>query len=300
MAHRNNFQPAGADEEREPSRVVVEAQRNPPPRLNATPQLDPNRFKFGKKALGDEAFGERLRILSDTHLFPKKFQRPGVNVAPESYDIELAILQRMVIHDLQDQLVNLTNDIHNSRNVSRGMMVVAGRLLREYTEAIRNYDFMREQNSLAKSMDTIDPFLITTKTRPGFMMLREHNMIPVPTDPPAWLRRVEKNIDEDQEWDRNQCILPGGSRSQRQEFIERKGLLERLTMGVAGGTALIIPMLIMVLHKDLLTTLLVTSVSTLIFAGLLAIGGKGLKGDTVLAAIAAYAAVLVVFVGASS
>lgn len=153
---------------------------------------------------------------------------------------------------------------------------------------------------MAKSLDTTDPFLITTRTRPGFMLLREHNMIPVPTDPPGWLRRVEKNIDEDQEWDRSRCILPGGSRSQRQEFIERKGLVERLTMGIAGGTAMIVPMLIMVLHKDLLTTLLVTSVSTLAFAGLLAIGGQGLKGDTVLAAVAAYAAVLVVFVGASS
>lgn len=133
MAHRSRYEPERAEEEREPSRLVVEAQRNPPPRLNATPQLDPDRFKFGKHALGDKPFGERLRILCDTHLCPKKFEGPDIDVAPESYDIELAILPRMVIHDLQDQLVNLTNDIHNSPNASRGMMAVAGRLLREYS-----------------------------------------------------------------------------------------------------------------------------------------------------------------------
>lgn len=59
-------------------------------------------------------------------------------------------------------------------------------------------------------------------------------------------------------------------------------------------------MLIMVLHEDLLTTLLVTSISTLLLAAVLALKGQGLKGETVLAAVAAYAAVLVVFVEASS
>ncbi|POS70454.1 hypothetical protein DHEL01_v211147 [Diaporthe helianthi] len=279
--------------------MVWPAERNPPPRLNATPQMDPNRFKYGKHALGERDFEERLRVLCDTHLFPKKFLDSNDD-EPESYDIELAILQRMVIHDLQDQIVVLTHKIHNSTKADRGMVENAEILLKRYTEAIRNYDFMNEQNSLAKSMDNLDPFLITTKTRAGFLLLRDHDMIPVPTDPPSWLRRVEKNIHKNHEWNKTRCILPGGSRSQKQQLMERKGLVARLTMGIAGGTAMIVPMVVMVLHKDLLTTLLVTSFSTLTFAGTLAMTGEGLTGETVLAAVAAYAAVLVVFVGASS
>lgn len=159
---------------------------------------------------------------------------------------------------------------------------------------------MREKKHLATSLGNIDPFLITTKTRLGFMLLREHNMIPAPEDGHNALRRVQNKIDEDYEWNKKRCILPEDSRSQRQREVERAELLQRLWMGVAGGLALIVPMLIMVLHRDLITTLLVASVSTLLFAGVLALRGQGLKGETVLSAVAAYAAVLVVFVGASS
>lgn len=83
-------------------------------------------------------------------------------------------------------------------------------------------------------------------------------------------------------------------------MIDVAQLWERLWMGILGGLALIGPMLLMVLHKDLLTTLVTTSVATLLFAVALALLGTRLRGETVLASVAAYAAVLVVFVGTSS
>lgn len=62
---------------------------------------------------------------------------------------------------------------------------------------------------------------------------------------------------------------------------------------------LISPMLLMVLHSDRTTSLATTSVATMLFALALAISGRDLAGKDVLGAVAAYAAVLVVFVGTS-
>jgi branched-subunit amino acid transport protein len=70
-------------------------------------------------------------------------------------------------------------------------------------------------------------------------------------------------------------------------------------MGAFGGIALIGPMLLMSLHRDLETSLITCSVATALFTVALAISGKNLKGQEVLGATAAYAAVLVVFVGTS-
>lgn len=58
-------------------------------------------------------------------------------------------------------------------------------------------------------------------------------------------------------------------------------------------------MILMVLKPDRNTSLVTVSVATVLFIRVLAIGGKGLGGKDVLAATAAYAAVLVVFVGTS-
>jgi len=71
----------------------------------------------------------------------------------------------------------------------------------------------------------------------------------------------------------------------------------RLAMAFFGGIALIGPMLIMVLQPSRNTCLITTSVATFLFATLLALGARDSTGKDVLAATAAYAAVLVVFVG---
>jgi len=84
------------------------------------------------------------------------------------------------------------------------------------------------------------------------------------------------------------------------EARERKDAIsERLWMGAFGGVAVIAPMLIMSLHRDLKTSLITSSVATMLFALELALHGENLKGQEVLGATAAYAAVLVVFVGTS-
>jgi len=75
-----------------------------------------------------------------------------------------------------------------------------------------------------------------------------------------------------------------------------KALLERFAMAMFGGIALIGPMLLMVLHKDRATNLSTTSVATLLFAAIIARFSSGTP-EVIVGVVAAYTAVLVVFVG---
>jgi len=73
----------------------------------------------------------------------------------------------------------------------------------------------------------------------------------------------------------------------------------KIAMAVFGGMTLLVPMLIMVLHPGIITVLVTTSVSVLVVAVTLAAIVKEADAKDVVLATLAYAAVLVVFVGAS-
>lgn len=82
---------------------------------------------------------------------------------------------------------------------------------------------------------------------------------------------------------------------------EKKSLfLSRLAMALFGGLALIVPMLIMTLHQTKLTTLLTTSLFVAVVAVALAWWMEDAQNKDIIAATAAYAAVLVVFVGSGT
>jgi hypothetical protein len=76
--------------------------------------------------------------------------------------------------------------------------------------------------------------------------------------------------------------------------------VRRLLTALFGGLALIGPMLIMRLHPTLLTQLLTASLFILVFGCVLAWFLENADETYIASASAAYAAVLVVFVGASS
>lgn len=151
---------------------------------------------------------------------------------------------------------------------------------------------MAEKAIHARRTGEPDPFQITTEHTLGLLLMRDAGLIP---DEGQDVKAVDGK--KYRHWGN---ILPGYSRTERYNAASLAQIRERLWMGIAGGLALIVPMIIMVLKKDLLTTLLTTSSATLLFAGVLAIAPTDIRGETVLAAVAAYAAVLVVFVGASS
>ena len=80
----------------------------------------------------------------------------------------------------------------------------------------------------------------------------------------------------------------------------KKAFTGRVAMALFGGVSLIVPMLVMTLHPSQNTSLITTSIATFMFAIALALGATDTAGKDVLAATAAYAAVLVVFVGTST
>ena len=89
-------------------------------------------------------------------------------------------------------------------------------------------------------------------------------------------------------------------KSQRRDRVARRlGMRNRLIAAVFGGLSLIVPMLIMAIRPSQVKTLVTSSVAVLLFAVGLAWKSTA-KIETLLATTAAYAAVMVVFVGVNS
>lgn len=93
----------------------------------------------------------------------------------------------------------------------------------------------------------------------------------------------------------------GGYSSQQQSRLQQtEEFLSRLRMALFGGCSLIAPMLIMRLYPTLVTVLVTASVCILAVSIILAFYMRDAQKRDILAATAAYAAVLVVFVGTTS
>lgn len=136
--------------------------------------------------------------------------------------------------------------------------------------------------------ETKDPFLITSQTTLGTRILQECGLID--------RRRGEVAPGQD-------ILLPqmpGGTRTQEINSARLHDLGMRLGMAVFGGAALLGPMLIMILKEGKTTNLVTTCVSVFIFALAIALWWDDAKPNDIMGAVAAYAAVLVVFVGVSS
>ena len=85
-------------------------------------------------------------------------------------------------------------------------------------------------------------------------------------------------------------------REWKQQRLASK-LWKRIEMALFGGVVVVAPMLIMALHRTLLTTLLTTSLFVLVVGLVLACSMDTAEPKDILTATAAYAAILVVFVG---
>lgn len=169
---------------------------------------------------------------------------------------------------------------------------------------------MFEKKEDASTPGGVDPFLITSQDRLGFILFKQQGTFHGihKTDRSGNSISAEDlcrtKIEDAENWDDGVNILPGMSRYEIGDFIKTRKFLERLSLGIIGGMAIIVPMLVMALVNNFITSLVVTSVATILFAIVLALPplgsfGSDLDGQTVLGAVAAYAAILVVFVGTS-
>jgi uncharacterized membrane protein len=101
-------------------------------------------------------------------------------------------------------------------------------------------------------------------------------------------------------WDISGILLEEHRQKQEKRRRETKAFVLRLYMAAFGGLALIGPMLIMTLHSSKVTSLVTTSIFVTVVAALLAYFFQDATPKDIMGATAAYAAVLVVFVGAST
>jgi hypothetical protein len=174
--------------------------------------------------------------------------------------------------------------------------------------ALKDWEYIKDCARKGKN----DPFLVSSENTLDLQLLKEVGK--------SWRREAKQA--EDDLWE-SEKYLPekfdadttlfrklaepvdmgklkmfGGSRTLMNQKEAFEQFLKRISMACIGGAFLIGPMLIMVLHQSLLTTLLTASIGVATFGLIMALFLE--KPFDVLSGTAAYAAVLVVFVGTSS
>ncbi len=136
-----------------------------------------------------------------------------------------------------------------------------------------------------------DPFFVTGERFVDRMMMQSAMRdMENEADP---LRQAEAGRRWETARDRPKPI--GGTRDGRYWEMWFKGFRQRLAMAAVGAAFLIAPMWLMVLHNTLYTALVSTTVFVMVFGLVMALRLDKLMD--VMSATAAYAAVLVVFVG---
>jgi VIT1/CCC1 family predicted Fe2+/Mn2+ transporter len=117
------------------------------------------------------------------------------------------------------------------------------------------------------------------------------------------IRLSHRSIAGVEDWERDFKLQNLNQKTQKEEKRKMQAeafwqTIRRFGMAVAGGIALIIPVVIMTLYEGLVQSLVTTSVATFLFAIFVTWYSNANEKD-IIAATAAYAAVLVVFVGTS-
>lgn len=97
-----------------------------PDRQRTSRRMDPDRITA--EGLELLKFPRRLALVAERHLAATRRDDSDV------YNVELATLQRMVIHDLQRQLLQLVGRIHDEQTADAQKMEDAKKLLEDYCE----------------------------------------------------------------------------------------------------------------------------------------------------------------------
>lgn len=213
---------------------------------------------------------------------------------PKKIVFNVAALQAFAIRLCQTQIVesvaktfrketdySLPEKIHRycescpPRNKARSCLRLVG-------EALRDMDYMQER---AKDGFDSDPFLLMTSRQAERRIMNTYGLLP-----PELSYRLPEPVDIEHP------IMPGVGRTARIHAAQRKVKLYNVLSALLGGLALIVPMVIMKLVPSRICVLVTTCGFVVGFALGVALW-SALKHNEILAVTAAYAAVLVVFVG---
>jgi hypothetical protein len=145
---------------------------------------------------------------------------------------------------------------------------------------VRDLEFMQQHAADCGENDEDDPFYLKSSKELDRLAMERAELIPYHVLPAGDLP-ISRDFDHP--------TLPGVARTAAIKADKSRHLLLRFGMASAGGLFLIVPVIVMAN---------VPGIAMLLFA-LGITFGTDIKSDQVLAATAAYAAVLVVFVGTS-
>jgi hypothetical protein len=238
--------------------------------------------------------------------------RSGDDKAPKTATLNIASTQRLVLAYQQRKISKWAANLYiqSISDIESGAVCVELReLIHEYCESpsfissricsltlllhsgdmVRDLEYMQLRAADCGEHDEDDPFYLKSSRRIDRLAMELAELIPNHVLPAGDLPIAR---------DHDHPTLPGIPRTIAIKANKSKHLLLRFSMASAGGLSLIVPVLVMANIPGRTSSLVTTCIAMLIFA----IGvtfGTDLKADQVLGATAAYAAVLVVFVGTS-
>ncbi|KAE8359903.1 hypothetical protein BDV27DRAFT_135359 [Aspergillus caelatus] len=207
-------------------------------------------------------------------------------------------LQLYRISDLQKELLLKQKSVMSGQQGTEGDNGrQTDKLLQRYANAVRNYETL-SQNLV---LDKIDGYKFLDDKCQRFHL--EYRKGSSKWASPRWKFWEDKTVTVAATEPSAGFFGPLGFRElDKQKRVERErrsAYHSRFGMGLFGGVALIVPMIIMALHPGLVVDLVTTSAATVIFILIVTIFGRDATGKDVLASTAAYAAILIVFVGTS-
>ncbi|KAF4339052.1 hypothetical protein FBEOM_7053 [Fusarium beomiforme] len=204
------------------------------------------------------------------------------NELSKSYRINFAVLQRIQLKQLRVKLAKHAADLRFEANEPQGWQET----LKEYVQALQNYEYMER-----RSLQPEDPFYMSGEK------YQDRKLLDTIIEDEAYRLEGQKVFPAIGHWQKG----PRGSKSvrdTRRDNYQRNwtvGFHQRLAVAAVGGIFLIAPMWLMVLHNTLYTALASTTVFVAVFGLMAATFFTSLMD--VMSSTAAYAAVLVVFVG---
>ncbi|KAI9713561.1 MAG: hypothetical protein M1820_000943 [Bogoriella megaspora] len=202
---------------------------------------------------------------------------------PRDADIER--LHRENINYLQAVLVKDYRVSRRATGQSLSHLETVERDLQRYSTALDNYKaFLRMSSSAFENRSSINNLATGIEALPRIMDSTVRNQTEVELMS-LWRERLYHTDVRKPLWKRLSASL------------RLRSLIARFVMAVFGGLWLVVPMVIMAINPNITKSLITTAVSVFCFAVSTAVFATTADPKDVLSSTAAYAAVLVVFVG---
>jgi 1,6-anhydro-N-acetylmuramate kinase len=114
------------------------AQRSTEDSGAATPPI-PGRAspQSAKQRLQDQAFSDRWATVGGRHLFQQEWERRHNTNVHRAYTLHLATLQRMSIHQLQKELIEVAHEILTLKHATDTQMFTVRELMEQYSTCVR-------------------------------------------------------------------------------------------------------------------------------------------------------------------